>query len=138
MVVSATDGNQIRERLDKALATKEWVDLFPTAKLYHLSSSTLDHSPLSLHLVQQKKQKRVKKSFKFKSMWLKDRRCEDIVKATWEVGIQLGIAGFLKSCLEQFRHDLEAWNKEEFGHVGRKKAELQRMNGWNYNQLVRT
>ena len=71
-------------------------------------------------------------------MCLKDRRCEDIVKATWEVGIQSGTMGFLKSCLEQFRHDLEAWNKEEFGHVGRKIAELQRMNGWNYNQLVRT
>ena len=40
------DGTQIWERLDRALATKEWMDLFPMAKLYHLSSLASDHSPL--------------------------------------------------------------------------------------------
>ena len=75
------DGTQIRERLDRTLATKDWIDLFPTAKLYHLSSSASDHSPLSLHLVKKKRQKKIKKSFQFESMWLKDSRCEDIVIA---------------------------------------------------------
>lgn len=46
-----SDGEHIRERLDCALATQEWMDLFPTAKLFHLSSSVLDHSPLLLHMI---------------------------------------------------------------------------------------
>ena len=54
-----SNGKQIRERLDRALATKEWMDLFPTTKLHHLSSSASDHSPLSLHLVLKKKQKKM-------------------------------------------------------------------------------
>ena len=106
------------------------MDLFPTTKLYHLSSLASDHSPLSLHLVQKKKQKKIKKTFRFELMWLKDSRCEDIVKATWEVRLQSGTEGVLKSCLEQCRHDLDAWNKEEFGHVRRKVAELQNKLEW--------
>lgn len=43
-----SDGVQIRERLDRALATAEWISLFPTAKLHHLTSTTSDHSPLLL------------------------------------------------------------------------------------------
>ena len=42
------DGMQIRERLDRALATPEWMNLFPEAKLFHLSSSVSDHLPLAL------------------------------------------------------------------------------------------
>ena len=81
------DGTQIWERLDRVLATKEWMDLFTMAKLYHLSSSASDHSPLSLHWVQKKKSKKMKKTFKFESMWLKDDRCEEIVRVAWEAGV---------------------------------------------------
>ena len=45
------DGMQIRERLDRALATPDWVNMFPEAKLFHLSSSVSDHSPLVLRIV---------------------------------------------------------------------------------------
>ncbi|XP_050290016.1 uncharacterized protein LOC126728194 [Quercus robur] len=124
------DGMHIRERLDRALANKELMDLFPAAKLYHLSSSASDHSPLSLHLVPKRKKKKIRKSFRFESMWLKDSRCEEIVKAAWEMGEHSGAEGVLKSCLEHCRHDLEAWNKEEFGHVGRKNFELQQKLEW--------
>lgn len=45
------DGVQIQERLDRALASQNSLDIFLTTKLYHLSSSTSDHSPVSLHMV---------------------------------------------------------------------------------------
>ena len=44
------DGFQIRERLDRALGSSDWLVLFPRASLHHLSSLISDHSPLSLHL----------------------------------------------------------------------------------------
>nr|XP_023927289.1 uncharacterized protein LOC112038687 [Quercus suber] len=74
------DGMQIRERLDRALATPEWMNLFPEAKLFHLSSSASDHSPLALRMVQKRRKKKTRKTFRFKSMWLKDQRCEEVVK----------------------------------------------------------
>ena len=44
------DGTQIRERIDWDLASTTWSNLFPSAKVFHLSSSTSDHSQLSIHL----------------------------------------------------------------------------------------
>lgn len=81
------NGVQIHERLDRTLATLDWLDLFPIAKLHHLSSSASDHSLLSLHLVQRKKKKKVRRTFRFESMWLKDSKCEEVVKAAWEDGL---------------------------------------------------
>ena len=80
------DGEQIRERLDRALVTTEWLNLFPEAKLHHLTSSALDHSPLLLRLVQ-KRRRRPKKIFCFESMWLKNPRCEEVVLEAWNVGL---------------------------------------------------
>ena len=42
------DDYQIRERLDCALMTVEWSLLFPMAKVFHKSTSVLDHSLLLL------------------------------------------------------------------------------------------
>lgn len=54
-----------------------------------------------------KKKKKMEKTFRFELIWLKDSRCEDIVKAAWEEGLHTGIEGVLKSCLEHCRHDLD-------------------------------
>uniref|UniRef100_A0A7N2LWJ1 Endonuclease/exonuclease/phosphatase n=1 Tax=Quercus lobata TaxID=97700 RepID=A0A7N2LWJ1_QUELO len=78
------DGVRIRERLDRALATPEWISLFPLAKLYHLSSSVSDHAPLVLRMTPKPRSRRQKKLFRFESMWLKDQRCEQVVIDAWE------------------------------------------------------
>ena len=62
------DGGQIRERLDRAVASLAWAERFKEARVYHLSNSTSDHSPLSLRFfLKQKKQFR-RKIFRFESM----------------------------------------------------------------------
>lgn len=73
------DGKQIRERLDRALASVEWVNLFPRARLHHLTNAASDHSPLLLRLDIRLSKKRMKKLFRFESMWLKEPQCEEIV-----------------------------------------------------------
>ena len=55
------DGFQIRQRLDRALGSTDWMNLFPRAPLHHLSSSASDYSPLSLHLKNRPSKKRKKK-----------------------------------------------------------------------------
>ena len=79
------DGEQIWERLDRALAMTEWLSLFPEVKLHHLTSLASDHSPLLLMLVH--KRRRPKKLFRFESMWLKDPRCEEVVLEAWNDGL---------------------------------------------------
>ena len=119
------DGTQIRERLDRALASIDWHSLFPTAKLRHKSSSASDHNPLLPHLFSKKRQK-YKKIFRFESMWLKDERCEKVVLEAWEEGMCMASNFPIISCMETCRNKLEVWNANEYGHVGKKIACLQK------------
>jgi len=100
-IYQRADGTQIRERLDRAMATPEWMSLFPEAKLYHLSSSVSDHSPLVLRMIRNKRgNKRARKMFRFESMWLRDQRCEEVVQAAWEEGKVTSTRSTLGNCLE--------------------------------------
>ena len=130
-IYQTTFGVRIRERLDRALANLEWRSLYPLAKLHHLSSLVSDQSPLSLHLIQRQKKKRNRKMFRFESMWLKDSRCEKVVKDAWECGQLVGSDWVLQECLEWCKTDLSAWNDYEFGHVGRTIVELQTKLEWS-------
>ena len=124
------DGTQIRERLDRALATNEWINRFPMARLYHLTSLASDHSPLLLRFTNKRRRRRPRRLFRFEKMWLKDPRCEAVVLEAWNEGLT-SISDYpLLSCLDQCRMKLEAWNKNDFGHVGQKIAALQKHLEW--------
>ena len=62
------DGSQIRERLDRAIATVDWTIKFPQAKLFHKSSFTSNHNPLVLKLVKEKTIPKHPKIFRFEAM----------------------------------------------------------------------
>ena len=58
-------------------------------------------------------------------MWLKDARCEEVVKEAWEEGELLGPNWAILNCLDKCKAELLWWNKEEFSNVGAKVADLQ-------------
>ena len=69
-------------------------------------------------------------------MWLKDSRCEKVVKDAWECGQLVGSDCVLQEYLERCKANLSAWNDSEFGHVGRNTMELQTKLEWIELQLV--
>ena len=73
---------------------------------------------------------KAKKLFKFESIWLKDQRCEEIMKEAWEEGLIIAQEYVLNNYLEKCGRRLDIWNKLEFGHVGRKVAKLQSRLEW--------
>ena len=70
------------------------------------------------------------KVFRFESIWLKDPRCEEVVQDAWEEVLAANQEFALSKCLESCHAQLEGWNKEEFGHVGRRITELQKHLEW--------
>ena len=94
--------------MDCALATEDWVDKFPSAKLHHLSSSISDHCPLSLHLFKKAKKEKFQRMFRFESTWLKDKKCEDLVNRARD-DWRLANSNFpLVKCLDICRSRLDA------------------------------
>lgn len=124
------DGLQIKKWLDREMATLWWINIFPEAKLFHLTSSVLDYSSLAFRMVQKLRKKKARKTFRLESMWPRDRRCEEVVQEAWEEGKLASIGNMLGSCLEKCQTILEVWNKMEFEHVGTKIAELQKRLAW--------
>ena len=116
------DGSQIRERSDMALATQEWLTLFPSAKLFHKSSSVSDHSPLLPSFLLKPKKKKQKKLFRLESMWLNNAGCDQVVSDAWLEGLISGSDFPMVRCLEECKAKLEAWNLNVFGHVGEKNS----------------
>ena len=105
-------GLHIREQLDRAMATLGWINIFPEAKLFHLTSPVSDHSPLALQMVQKLRKKKARKNFRFESMWLRDQRCEEVQKhgrkVSWQAqGVCYGAAW--KCVKPDWKHGMK-WN----------------------------
>ncbi|KAF8408042.1 hypothetical protein HHK36_007182 [Tetracentron sinense] len=77
------EGN-VRERLDRAMATSDWCFLFPFTTVKHLSCHTSDHSPLLLAFDKEApKIARKKRSFRFEAMWIHSPECAEIIDSAW-------------------------------------------------------
>ena len=58
-------------------------------------------------------------------MWVKDPRCDAVVNQSWQEGLNKFRGSQFKNCIDTCREQLKVWNKVEFGHVGRRIANLQ-------------
>ena len=117
----------VRERLDRAMVSKNWAATFPVARLFHVATSVSDHSILLLKESRPtRKQRKHSKMWRFESMWLEDERCIDVVHDAWERGRCKVSQWPLEECIEECRASLKSWNTQSFGHVGKQVAKLQR------------
>lgn len=112
------------------MAPPRWLNIFLKAKVFHLTSSVLDHSPLALQMVLNRRRKKARKTFRFEVMCLRDQRCEEVIQRAWEEGKLASTGSTLGSCIDKCRSCLEAWSKTVFGHVGRRVDELRKRLEW--------
>ncbi|KAF3967774.1 hypothetical protein CMV_008259 [Castanea mollissima] len=108
-------------RLDRGVASIDWILRFPTTRIHHLEAFHSNHKPILL--IEDSELKRFYRKgrlFRFESMWLKDRSCdscETMVQDSW--GNQTGnvsawsFNGKILTCQDK----LKDWNKKIFSHV---------------------
>ncbi|KAK2390980.1 hypothetical protein QL285_064484 [Trifolium repens] len=104
---SGTD-HMIEERLDRALASSDWLTKFPNAKLRNILSSHSDHSPILLHcspVVQQQ----YKHDFRFENSWLLEEDIGEVVHEGWNDGNGLEITHRLTHCADK----LQRWGRKK-------------------------
>ncbi|XP_023912492.1 uncharacterized protein LOC112024084 [Quercus suber] len=104
-------------RLDRALATQDWINHYKDIRVHHLVASTSDHVALLISdsFALNKPQRR----FQFEAMWTRRDECRDIIKEAWTGSVRADnpcdIVASLKRCVD----DLSKWNKAVFGNVPR-------------------
>jgi hypothetical protein len=98
----------IEERLDRALASSDWLTSFPNAKLRNILSSHSDHSPILLHC-SPVVTRNYKHEFKFENSWLLEEDIGEVVHDGWCDGNGLEITNRLSHCADK----LQRWGRRK-------------------------
>ncbi|GAU19603.1 hypothetical protein TSUD_304150 [Trifolium subterraneum] len=98
----------IEEKLDKAMVSTSWLQLFPQVRLSNLLASHSDHSPI---LLQCKPiiRTQINHSFRFENSWLKEPDLEDVVVEGWGGGENLEVVDRVTRCANK----LQRWGKKK-------------------------
>jgi exonuclease III len=97
----------VEERLDRAMATQSWLDLFPNSQLFNTVADRSDHSPIILKLLEQENNS-YRRPFRFENAWLEEERLHEVVTTAWGRGSGFGVLESLNQC----REDLERWGRQ--------------------------
>ena len=76
-------GAESKLRLDRALGTQAWIDLFPRFIVHHLAKSTSDHVPVLLNW-SGRTPVRGRKQFRYEDYWNLHEECAAVVQSGWE------------------------------------------------------
>ncbi|XP_058724489.1 uncharacterized protein LOC131595962 [Vicia villosa] len=105
-VKSRGSEQMVEERLDRAFASPDWLNLFPTVSLTTLIASHSDHSSILLSC-EMNQHVCNKFRFRFENSWLRDIDIKSVVESGWKVGETSAIEDRIVSCAD----NLEAWSK---------------------------
>ncbi|GAU14634.1 hypothetical protein TSUD_96980 [Trifolium subterraneum] len=122
--------NMIEERLDRALASSEWLASFPNARLINLLSSHSDHSPILLQCSPTIRQN-YKYEFKFENSWLKEEDIGEVVNEGWDMGEGSEITQRLSHCAEKLQRWGRRKRKRFKEEIKEHEAEMERLRNMN-------
>lgn len=112
----------IMERLDKCLATSNWIDLYPEANVTHLPRTNSYHCSLLLSLHNDQIYHTI--PFRFETIWCGHLDLPIIIQQCFTSNATLPQATL------NFKHQALKWNKEVFGNTfHRKKNIIARLTG---------
>ncbi|XP_074300194.1 uncharacterized protein LOC141631419 [Silene latifolia] len=109
---AGTDNRQCR--LDRALCSHSWQDLFPYAKLFNLDREWSDHAPLKLVFDRREIGGKARTRFRFEQIWVGEEGCKEAVIR----GVERG-NGDLVETLRGCARELQAWKKISIGKINR-------------------
>ncbi|KAL9680477.1 hypothetical protein QQ045_018356 [Rhodiola kirilowii] len=127
---------EVKVRLDRAVANESWREAFPQAIVKHDLSYTSDYSPLIIYLKEEVGSIKGGIS-RFEQMWLRHERFKEMVETLWKFQHPGGpLSRKLKDCMQ----GLSRWGDETFGNVRKRiknlKEEIQRLRGINRTEEI--
>ncbi|XP_024200679.1 uncharacterized protein LOC112204026 [Rosa chinensis] len=102
-------------RLDRAVCTPTWFDIYGYAKVTHLPLSDSDHIPILLHASTIPVAKRPKyHRFKFEAYWLQHADCDPLVHEVWQPDVVGTPMYKVVKKISLTRVALDKWQKRTF------------------------
>ena len=113
----------VKVRLDRAVATDSWSNLFERAEVEHLVSPCSDHCPLLLQLGREE-QMRGRKTSRYEIMWEREESLESEVQTAWGESGPKNCLGSVSKSLRSVMDALQVWSKEKFGSIRKELEEM--------------
>ncbi|KAL7186742.1 hypothetical protein ACSBR2_028466 [Camellia fascicularis] len=121
--------NNIRERLDRAVATIDWRALYSCAQVFHEVQVGSDHCPIILNCCLPLK--KIPRLFKFETMWSTSPDCVELIRSKWASDVSGSNMFQLVHKLKECRSGLKEWSKLTFGNnkicIAQLKSELSKL-----------
>ncbi|XP_074290774.1 uncharacterized protein LOC141617477 [Silene latifolia] len=119
--------------IDRAMRTTSWLDIFPYAKLFHLTREWSGHAPIKLCLDNRVAAQTARRGFKFEQIWIGEEGCEEAVRR----GVDKG-CGVLGEAIRACTRELNQWKKSSIKKIGymieRKNRQLARLTAGNRSE----
>lgn len=122
MVQPTRGEDRVYLRLDRALATTEWLNYFHNIKVHHLVDTTSDHFSLLLTETSVTSQRR-RHRFHFKVVWTRRADCKEVIEEAWNESLNLSTPGGIANGLQRCVDALTTWSNAVFGHILKKIQE---------------
>ena len=107
----------IQERIDRFFMNTSWCQLYPDAKVSHLTKCHSDHCPVLME-TNPNRQLHFTRPFRFQSFWLSDPSFPNVVNWAWQHPRKL------LEAIEVFSKQASLWNKNQFGNIFQKKKRI--------------
>ncbi|KAF4379891.1 hypothetical protein F8388_024924 [Cannabis sativa] len=109
--------NFMLEKLDRCLATLDWVNLFPQSRAFYLEWWCSDHKALVLDTEggqdSNEEGKALRSRFHFEEAWVEEEECSDIVREGWNTGAPCSSDWDFKSKTQRCGSRLNSWNRKK-------------------------
>jgi len=108
----------IKERLDRGIATNQWIQHFPSFSVTHLPTHNSNHNPLLLDT--SSRSPTLPRPFRSEEFWTRDPTCGVVINEAWSILVSGSPAFCLMKKLKNTKQAIKHWNKHYFGEIKRK------------------
>jgi hypothetical protein len=116
--------NNVKVRLDRAVASPNWSNWFKDATMKHLVTSRSDHLPILLQLHRDKEPGRQGCIACYEIMWEHEESLPGEIQQAWDAGAHAQTLGDVADKLCEVMFLLPAWSKVKFGAVTRELDDI--------------
>jgi len=114
----------VRVRLDRAVATSSWSNMFEHAALDHLVSPCSDHCPILLRSAPVLHPREGGRLLRYEIMWEREESLTEVVEEAWSSARPGADLGSVARALKEVMVSLQEWSKSKFGSIRKKLKEL--------------
>ncbi|XP_073353910.1 uncharacterized protein [Aegilops tauschii subsp. strangulata] len=107
----------VKVRLDTAVATPAWRNMFDDTMVRHLISPCSDHVPVHVSAGLMMDQPTKPRMRQYEVMWERKPAIQEIIADAWKEAGQKGTLGDVHAALRGTMMKLCSWSKDKFGNV---------------------